>query len=537
MNQETPSGSRLTSEVQELIQSVANSSRTVKVSDELPRIQANRISSSIATLYEQLRNTIDQTEQHLLRRNAIARFFNRHVLVFGTQEKIGEQLIRELILSGYIPNNEFPEEDVPEIEDVVHKYLRFNQELIALLPGENARKLTTWSLGLAAAEIEQKLYCPDKEEALVQYTFGELQKRIKWEDESIAPDDRDIQLYIAIHRAIFNSDVLLVEYHLLASYYPEWSSLTGADAEQMAKYAVDYRNIIREQIFHPAGAKFSQKVRRMVLPYEALLDAILLHPDTAAERLANQPTYIEDIVTVVDGYYKENKRATRRSTFRSLVFIFITKMLLALALEIPYDLWVHGSIRYLPLGINVLFHPVYLFVMGTFVKFPDKENTKRILSDLRLSMLEGKEPPVFYMRLSSKRSALQGIVLALVYVVMFAITFGALFYALWYFEFGIFGGVLFVLFLSIVTFFGIRLRQRARKYFYIKRKESLLGVTFWFFASPVVEVGRWVSTKFARYNLFLFFFDIFLEAPLRGITVAIEEWFRFARERTEEISQ
>ncbi len=531
------SHSILTPQAEDFISYVSRSAaRKVKISEELPTLQTNKISSSIATLYEQLRNTIDQTEQHLLRRNAIARFLKRHILVFGTGEKLAEQLMRELVLSGYIGSDTFPEQDVPAIEDVIHKYLAFNQELIALLPKEKPRDLTLWSIGLAAAEIEQKLYCPDKEEALVAYAYNQLKVRIKWEDDAIAEKDRDIQLYIAVHRAVFNSDDLLVEYHLLSSYFNGWGQLTQADAAKMAGFALEHRGAIHRQIAHPYGHKFAQKVRRMILPYQSLLDAVVRAPAGALARLSEQSSFIKDIVGVVESYYKENRRATRRSVFRSIVFIFVTKMLLALALEIPYDLWLIGHLRYLPLSINVFFHPVYLFVMGFFVRFPGKDNTKRILTDLRLSILRDKTPPSFYVRLRSKRGVFQDVVLALVYLITFVVTLGGIGWALWYFNFGVFGGTLFVLFLSVVTFFGIRLRHRARKYYMVRRKQSLLAVTFWFFASPVVEIGRYISTKYARYNLFLFFFDIFLEAPLRGITVAIEEWFRFARERTEDIS-
>jgi hypothetical protein len=212
-------------------------------------------------------------------------------------------------------------------------------------------------------------------------------------------------------------------------------------------------------------------------------------------------------------------------------------MTLALALEIPYDLSFAGHIRFLPLIINIVFHPILLFVLGTLVRFPEKENTQRILVDLRATIMRDKTAPTYYVQLDSQRSGALLYVMFGLYLLTFVLTFGALVYLMDKLDFGILGGALFISFVTLVTFVGIRVRSRAHTYFMVRRKETLLGSLFWFFANPMVEVGRWLSQKFVRYNLFLFLFDIILEAPFKAITHGLEEWFRFAKERSDEITE
>ncbi|MFO0702518.1 MAG: hypothetical protein U0514_01415 [Candidatus Andersenbacteria bacterium] len=504
--------------------------------DDSPRIQTEELSSSIARLYEQLRNTVDNTDQHLLRRNAIHRFLRRQVLVYRTSpSRLGELLVRDLVRTGYVPNGTFPERDVPRIDAIIAKYRRLSDELQGRLP-ESPRSIANWVLGLASVEIEQAIYDPSREEALIRYAFDVLKPRIVWEDAAFDPEDRDLQLYAALHRATFKSDARLIEYHLLTSYYPGWRETTEADAHNLAHHILGYRDVVRNHLAHPNGPRLAQQVRRMVIPYQALLDVVKEHPTDALERLDDEKTFIADVRGVVDGYYAKNRTGTRRSTVRSIMFIFITKMLLALALEVPYDFWVLGSLSYVPLIINVTFHPLLLLVLGTTARFPDKENTKRILSDLWTSIRADRTPSVYHVRLLSRRSEAAKVLLGVVYVLTFAVTTGALIWLLAWLGFNWLDGTLFLLFLSLVTFVGIRLRTRAGEYFMVQRRVGLLGSLFLFFANPLLEVGYWFSVNVRRYNLFLFIFDIVLEAPFKALTYAIEEWFGFARERSERIT-
>ncbi|MFC1633101.1 hypothetical protein ACFL1U_03130 [Patescibacteria group bacterium] len=525
----------LTPAAQKFVNDIVEQGKTPEYPDEFPRVQASKVSSSLATLYEKMRNTIDSTEQHLLRRNAIYRFLRRNVIVYGIQNNLGDLLIRELVRSGYVATNTFLEQDIPKLDIITQKYLVFTDELRQRLPQENPAQLERWSLQLAAIELERQLYNPSQEETLLQFAFEHLRGEIVWEDNAFTEEERDFHLYLAIHRALFKSDHTHLEYHLLKSYCTGWEDFSVENVSEMVEHAVLHRETAWQHIHHPLSIRLTKKVRRLTIPFQTLMDAIRLDPTKARQRIQERDAFLVDTQQVINGYYETNRKTTRRSTIRSIFFIFITKMAVALVFEIPYDLWVIDKIRYLPLGINVVFHPVLLFMLGTFVRFPGKENTKRIINDLRDTIVEGREKPQYHIRLQRRRSVVMGITMSLIYLITFVAVFGAIGYGLWYYDFGAVGSILFLFFLSLVVFMGARLRTRAKHYYLVRQKETFFGAIFEFITNPIVEVGHWFSSKFARYNLFLFLFDIILEAPFKAITYGIEEWFRFARERREEI--
>ena len=65
---------------------------------------------TISTLYEQLRNAAEYSEDHLLLQRAIRRFYTRLFITgdIPQLESSGEELVTELTLSGYIANDSIP---------------------------------------------------------------------------------------------------------------------------------------------------------------------------------------------------------------------------------------------------------------------------------------------------------------------------------------------------------------------------------------------------------------------------------------------
>ena len=65
------------------------------------------------------------------------------------------------------------------------------------------------------------------------------------------------------------------------------------------------------------------------------------------------------------------KRRLRNKVFHALVYIFFTKVFVALLLELPYERIVIGQLHYLALGINLLFPPFLMMLITMLIKSPD----------------------------------------------------------------------------------------------------------------------------------------------------------------------
>ena len=96
-------------------------------------------------------------------------------------------------------------------------------------------------------------------------------------------------------------------------------------------------------------------------------------------------------------------------------------------------------------------------------------------------------------------------------------------------------GLIFVLFLTLVSFFGIRIRRPVQDLLAIDRRESILGSLVDFFALPFVSMGRWMSGKFSKINVVAYFLDLIIEAPFKLLIEVFEDLFGFIREKKEDV--
>ena len=69
----------------------------------------------------------------------------------------------------------------------------------------------------------------------------------------------------------------------------------------------------------------------------------------------------------------------------------------------------------------------------------------------------------------------------------------------------------------------------------VEPKENLLSLLADFFYTPILEVGKWLSEKFSRLNVFIFILDFIIEAPFKVFVEIADEWSKYVKERREEI--
>ena len=149
----------------------------------------------------------------------------------------------------------------------------------------------------------------------------------------------------------------------------------------------------------------------------------------------------------------------------------------------------------------------------------------------------GEERKLIYKpRKVMRRGSLSYIFFNAIYLVMFAISFGFVIWALHKINFNIFSGALFIFFLTLVSFFGFRLRTFANQYLVLPRKENLRNFLVDFFTLPIIRVGRFFSTNFSKINIFLYILDFAIETPFKMLVELLEKALSFIGEKREEIS-
>ena len=65
----------------------------------------------------------------------------------------------------------------------------------------------------------------------------------------------------------------------------------------------------------------------------------------------------------------------------------------------------------------------------------------------------------------------------------------------------------------------------------VERRENIGTFLVDLFYMPIILVGRWLSNKMSRLNIFVFIFDFIIEAPFKILVNVAEDWTKYVRER------
>jgi hypothetical protein len=209
----------------------------------------------------------------------------------------------------------------------------------------------------------------------------------------------------------------------------------------------------------------------------------------------------------------------------------------ALALEAPVDIFITKRIEYVSLMINSLFPPVLLFIIAGFIRVPGGDNTVRLIARIKKILYSfddlKNESDIFTLQKKTTKPALVA-VFSLLYIMAFGLSFGVILYLLNLLHFNIASQIIFVFFVTLVSFFAYRIRVSAKEYEMVERHGILSPIVDFFFI-PILRVGSALSGEIAKLNFLMFIFDFILEAPLKVIFEFMEEWFRFIRTKKDEI--
>ncbi|MBI4134439.1 MAG: hypothetical protein HY475_03395, partial [Candidatus Terrybacteria bacterium] len=214
------------------------------------------------------------------------------------------------------------------------------------------------------------------------------------------------------------------------------------------------------------------------------------------------------------------------------LYVFFTKMLVGLGIELPYDYFFLAHFAAQPFLINLLFPPALMFLVAFSARPPKAAVADRIV-DEALRIAAGTDS-LGHARLPRKRGPLR---LGLFIIATGLFSGGALTLivrGLALLGFSPVAMVVFLAFLSLVSVFAWRVRKPLRE-LAVSGGRGVLGTMLEIFAFPFLALGRILSDGLASFNVFLFLLDVFIEAPLKFLFAAAEDWIAFLREKREEM--
>ncbi len=484
------------------------------------------VGSVVSAAYEQLRNAAEYTQEHLLSQGAIRRFYQRNLSFHKNPEvtkPLSEELVIELTQAGYIKNNCQPYEVLEKIQAAILKdYGNFERMINAGIAHNKAQNI---ALDLMSVNTEKIISDDSSLKSYLQFAFQHYKAtldRSMFLNASGKESDFDICLYVAIHKALLKSDLANVRSDVLDLYnFP--------DTDIKAYYSF-HKNVDKYFV-----SELTEELTRYIKKYGAPLRVIksMIEKNVhTPELLGDSQRFMRTYEAQINADYQAAKHKLNEGVIKSIVFLIITKGIISLAIEIPYDFIAAGAIAVLPLTINVLTPIIFMILVRIGLKMPGSTNTKALMAYVE-DMLYSEETRITL--LAKRRKPKYSFGFKIVYALMFLIVFGAVTVCLASWEFNVVQGVIFFIFLATASFLGFRLSHIVRDLELVTVRQGFFAAIRDFLCLPFILLGQWLSDKYQKINVTTLILDTIVELPLKTVLRLIRQWTGFINEKKDEI--
>lgn len=503
--------------------------------EESETIDVSKTVSFFALVYERFRNVIEFKDEHIIRRNAINRILFRRLAFNPDLVDEAASIAKEIVWAGYYKTDKIPESQISRLEKIIDWYISLRNFLVR---GERSRRryYAEFIKDLLVCQIEE-LFA--EKESQIQRTFLFYFYQVLNPQvivEGLEKDKKDLLFYIASERVFLRSDYIYLRFRLFKLLFEDLLKVKKEDfvekADEFKKAFAFIDKYINDKQIDRKLTRYLTKIRPA---YLILKELVLKHGNNLNAIFADEKKMKSYIDSLCREKYAQSKERLTRAGIRSFIYIFLTKMLLVLVAEYPIMLSSGDPVNYTALGINALFPPLLMALFVLFTGVPGEDNTQKIYEKIIQFIYEGeKDPIVFKHKKTKQKNLMFNVFFWAFYFTTFAVTFWLINIVLNLFAFPWYSKLIFVFFITAVSFFGFRIRKVALEY-QIKEKESILQPIIDFFMIPLISVGKWLSNEISKINVLIFIFDFLIEAPFKVLFEVIEEWISFVRRRKEEI--
>ncbi len=505
--------------------------------DDMSALSVSQTVSFFALVYEKVRNAVEFRDDHLVLRAAIERVLRRRFSLNPDGRGEAENLLRELLWARYFDNSSLGGDDNVKIQSLIDKYIALRRTLVVGRNPEMQAYLNQFLVDLLTCEIEETLKpeAAQRTSNLTYFIYQVLRRKIKI--EGLTEEQKDAFFIVSVEKVFGKSDRSYLRYHLFVTFYKTLASYTTKELEGLSNKLTNIFKRIDDMVANPYVDNLIKFTRKQLPPFLILFDLMKAKGLEIEEILTNRERLWSEVELMCREKYSAMGVRIRNLAVKSFIYILLTKMVFALILEYPLSIYVYGEVSTVSILINSLFPPFLMAFILAFFRVPGEDNTKKIYNrivEIVDSNLDFETRVAFFPKKSAPRRPLLVFGFTIFYSLTFIITLTLIYEGLRLLDFNLISQVIFLFFVSVVTFFSYRIRQVTRE-LTLEAKESIFTPIIDFFFMPILSLGKYFSQEIARLNFFIFVFDFIIEAPFKLLFEIVEEWISFVRKRKEEI--
>lgn len=505
--------------------------------DDVSKIQVSQTVSLVALIYEKIRNAIEYREDHLIRRAAIERIIKRRLMLNPEGRGEAENVLREVLWARYFSSGSLGGQDLVKIQAIIDKYIFIKKTIITGRDVETQQYLAEFLIQMLTCEIEETLSPEDASQysSFTFFIYQVMRKKIKI--EGLSDDQRDAYFLAALERTYRKSDMPYQRYHLFITFYKPVGDYTTPELKDLSNKLPKIFLKIDETLNNSFVDSLMRYTRKQLPSFLILFSVVNDKFKEIMPILGDKNKLWSEVEQTCREKYQQLSSRVRTLAVRSFIYIFLTKMIFALILEVPVSKYIYGDVNLRSVIINSVFPPILMLLIVSFFKVPGEDNTKNIFNRI-VNVIDRDttfETSVSYIPKKSRvKKPMLIFGFTIFYTLTFMVTLSLIYEGLSYIDFNLISMSVFVFFVSIVSFFSYRIRQIVNLY-RLEEKEGVLTPVIDFFFMPILSLGKFFSGGLARLNFLIFVFDFLIEAPFKLIFEVVEEWISFVRKRKDEI--
>ncbi len=536
-----------TDTMEDFIQDYKSILREEKSTPEDP-IYVDEIATKIAKIYERLRRVIDWKEEHLVRRTSIERILKRRLISEISEtiilpdvkaENIAKPITLEIIRTGYFENGKIPENKIDVIKKILDKYIYILKN--SPYARESALAIKTkvqfynWILEIAACEIEETLDYPQRENYLIEFMTNTMYERIRLvPEDQFDEEDKYIQIYIAVHKSLYQLDNPVINYHVLNKRYPLYTENDKKFIEEFTKNIEKIWKDLEKDLNHPKRGEFLQICKKYDAAYLLIGDLIKKmeekNGDTLEESFKNKKSVLNTVEEIYNKRLETLKGRLFRSAFYSTLSIFVAGAVSLFIFEYPVAKFFYGEFSPLAVIADIGIPTALMFFLVSIIRPPAEDNLERAKEEIEKIIYGNSNRQFYTIKLNKKIKKFQNFVFTSLYLLG-----GAASLYLIYLAFKVAGVPLTSLYIdvvnvAVVVFAATAVREKSKE-ITIKERTSILEFFLDFFSVPLAKIGSWLASKWKEFNFVSVFFSTLVDTPFSTFIEFLEGWRNFIKEK------
>ena len=519
--------------------------KSLNPSSEISTIHVDEVALRVAAFYEQIRTIVDWKEEHLMRRAAIIRkltrrFFEIASPTFSTTS-LAEILVLDLIRGGYFPNDKIPETKILDVQKIIDKYvfiLKNSPENKQVKIGSNFYHRL---LEIASCEIEETLAPSLKEMALIDYMFELMRERIKvnekiYQRNLLKPEEKDIQIYIAVQQALFKLDEPIISYNLIRYKYPQWDNPSEEELLKLSQNIFKIIETIEKDLACPLAKKFYRICEKYDTAYLLVGDVLTGSSFEKTLKDVQEPSLLE-------GYIRSNyakrlealKGKIRRAAIYSTLSIFITKILSIVIIEYALIRLFDLQFSTLAFILDVIVPTGLMAFLVLTIKPPSKKNINLVIVEVMKIFYTKEKIDSYEVKITKKKGLFTTTFLSLTYLAGACVSFGFIFWAFSKMGIDLPSIIINIIFIALILFAGTLVQKSAQELTIEEFSGGFISFLSDVLFLPVTGIGAWMSNKWKRHNFIIALINALIDMPFATFVEFLERWRYFIRERKEDL--